>query len=246
MAYQEVLCPYCQHSVNKRGFSSKGVQRYYCKHCRQTFQTQYSYNACKPGMKDRILDQAMNGGGIRDIWRTLKVSTGTILATLKGINDQLVQVNEAVLETMQSGGSGHEVEIVCASELDEQWSYIQNKDDQRWLWHAIERGTNTVLAYVFGPRTDDVCRQRYDLLKPFQVTRYYTDGWGAYQRILPADKHVVSKRETQRIERKHLNFRTRLKRLARKTICFSKSAELHDTVIGLFINRYEFGRTVTA
>ncbi|MCL1970650.1 MAG: IS1 family transposase, partial [Candidatus Bathyarchaeota archaeon] len=29
----------------------------------------------------------------------------------------------------------------------------------------------------------------------------------------------------QRIERKHLTFRTRLKRLARKTICYSKSLE---------------------
>jgi insertion element IS1 protein InsB len=27
----------------------------------------------------------------------------------------------------------------------------------------------------------------------------------------------------------------------RKTICFSKSIWLHDIVIGLFVNRYEFG-----
>ncbi|MCA6559087.1 MAG: hypothetical protein IM583_21360, partial [Pseudanabaena sp. M114S2SP2A07QC] len=44
----------------------------------------------------------------------------------------------------------------------------------------------------------------------------------------------------QRIERKHLTLRTRIKRLARKTICFSKSILMHDIVIGLFINRYEF------
>ncbi|WP_298623241.1 IS1 family transposase, partial [uncultured Legionella sp.] len=35
-----------------------------------------------------------------------------------------------------------------------------------------------------------------------------------------------------------------IKRLARKTICFSKSELMHDTVIGLFINRFEFGRNV--
>jgi insertion element IS1 protein InsB len=35
--------------------------------------------------------------------------------------------------------------------------------------------------------------------------------------------------------------RTRIKRLACKTICFSKTILMHDTVIGLFINRYEFG-----
>ncbi|WP_413774023.1 IS1 family transposase [Nostoc sp. MG11] len=32
-----------------------------------------------------------------------------------------------------------------------------------------------------------------------------------------------------------------IKRLARKTICFSKSILMHDIVIGLYINRYEFG-----
>ena len=42
----------------------------------------------------------------------------------------------------------------------------------------------------------------------------------------------------------HLTLRTRIKRLARKTICFSKSTELHDIVIGLFVNRYEFGLSV--
>lgn len=46
------------------------------------------------------------------------------------------------------------------------------------------------------------------------------------------------------IERKHLTLRTRIKRLARKTICFSKSIEMHDIVIGLFINREEFGLAV--
>jgi insertion element IS1 protein InsB len=36
---------------------------------------------------------------------------------------------------------------------------------------------------------------------------------------------------------------TRIKRLARKTICFSKSIQMHDLVIGLFVKRYEFGLT---
>jgi hypothetical protein len=49
------------------------------------------------------------------------------------------------------------------------------------------------------------------------------------------------KRNTQQIERKHLTLRTRIKRLTRKTICFSRSIRMHDIVIGLFVNRYEFG-----
>ena len=61
---------------------------------------------------------------------------------------------------------------------------------------------------------------------------------------LAPEIHVPGKRNTQQIERKHLTLRTRVKRLARKTICFSKSTELHDIVIGLFVNRYEFGLSV--
>jgi insertion element IS1 protein InsB len=38
--------------------------------------------------------------------------------------------------------------------------------------------------------------------------------------------------------------RTRIKRLTRKTICFSKPIEMHDIVLGLFVNRYEFGLPV--
>jgi len=32
-----------------------------------------------------------------------------------------------------------------------------------------------------------------------------------------------------------------IKRLARKTVCFSELKKMHDIVIGLFIDRYEFG-----
>ncbi|MBV8883922.1 MAG: hypothetical protein JO235_07960 [Chroococcidiopsidaceae cyanobacterium CP_BM_RX_35] len=46
------------------------------------------------------------------------------------------------------------------------------------------------------------------------------------------------------MEQKHLSLRTRIERLARKTICVSKTEEMHDLVIGLFINRYEFGLRV--
>ena len=115
------------------------------------------------------------------------------------------------------------------------------KQAQRWLWHAIDHRSGQVLAYVFGRRKDEVFLKLKALLEPFGITRYYTDYWGAYTRHLDADEHQPGKRNTQKIERKHLTLRTRIKRLARKTICFSKSIQMHDIVIGLFVNRYEFG-----
>jgi insertion element IS1 protein InsB len=97
---------------------------------------------------------------------------------------------------------------------------------------------------VFGRRQDEVFLQLKALLEPFGITCFFTDHWGAYARHLLPAVHVSGKRNTQRIERKHVTLRTRIKRLARKTICFSKSPAMHDTVIGLFVNRYEFGLSV--
>jgi insertion element IS1 protein InsB len=58
------------------------------------------------------------------------------------------------------------------------------------------------------------------------------------------EQHAVGKQHTQKIESKHINLRTRLKRLVRRTICFSKTERMHDLVIGLFVNRDEFGRLI--
>ena len=128
------------------------------------------------------------------------------------------------------------------SELDEMWSYVSKKAEPRWLWHAIDHASGTVLAYIFGRRQDTVFLQLKELLDPFGITRFYTDGWGAYERHIVPQPHVIGKQHTQTIESKHINLRTRIKRLVRRTICFSKTECMHDLVIGLFINRYEFRR----
>ena len=121
------------------------------------------------------------------------------------------------------------------------WSFVRTKQQQRWLWHAIDHQTGEVLASVLSNHQDSAFLELKALLEPFGVTQFYTDGWGAYERRLEPALHTVGKANTQTIERKHLTLRTRIKRLARKTICFSKSIWLHDAVIGLFINLYEFG-----
>jgi insertion element IS1 protein InsB len=97
---------------------------------------------------------------------------------------------------------------------------------------------------VLGRRKDTVFLELKALLAPFGITRYFTDGWGAYERYVEAERHTVGKAHTQKIESKHINLRTRIKRLVRRTICFSKTVHMHDLVIGLFINRYEFGVSV--
>src|SRR5215471_8278157 len=164
---------------------------------------------------------------------------------LKKKASDLEQVNHTVLQVLDPAHI--EVEICrseeldhrrgLTSELDEMWSYVRSKANPRWLWHAIDHHSGHVLAYVFGRRQDTVFLQLQALLEPFGITRYYTDGWGAYERHIDTAKHRVGKENTQKIESKHINLRTRIKRLVRRTICFSKTEHMHDLVIGLFINR---------
>ena len=96
------------------------------------------------------------------------------------------------------------------SELDEMWSYVGKKANPRWLWHAIDPHSGQVLAYVFGQRKDRVFLQLQALLEPFGITRFYTDGWGAYKRYIDPAQHEVGKLHTQTIESKHINLRTRI------------------------------------
>ena len=123
------------------------------------------------------------------------------------------------------------------------WSFVGAKATERWLWHAIDHDTGQVLASVVGTQKDAEFLKLHALLAPLGIEHYYTDKAGVYQRHLPPAQHTVGKLTMQKIERKHLTLRTRLKRLARKTLSFSRSWVMHDLAIGLYMNYVEFGCT---
>jgi insertion element IS1 protein InsB len=133
-----------------------------------------------------------------------------------------------------------EVEIYFSAEMDEFWSFVGNKSDQRWTWYAIERESGVILAWHNGKRQDKDFLKLWALLQNFCIVRYHTDDWSSYSKYIPACKHKVGKDCTWKIERKNLNFRTHLKRLNRKTICFSKNEEIHDNVIGMYIEMFYY------
>ncbi len=116
--------------------------------------------------------------------------------------------------------------LIC--ELDEQWSFVENKARQQWHWYAYKTKADGVLAYTFGPRTDETCRELLEFLKPFSAGMITRDNRSSYTREMPQDKHLVGKIFTRRIERNNLTLRTHIKRPARKTICFLRSLEIHE------------------
>jgi len=132
------------------------------------------------------------------------------------------------------------IEVCISAECDEQWSFVQAKSTKRWLWYILEKTTRKVIAFVFGKRDNATFQKLVDLVPKNLIDRLDTDEWKSYKSIRFTPIHRTSKAFTWRIERKNLDLRTRLKRLARRTICFSKSEFVHDAVIGRFINLYFF------
>ena len=113
-----------------------------------------------------------------------------------------------------------------------------------WVEDAV---TGEIIAFVFGPvrrcgRTHQTFRHLLSLLEQakIEIIRWITDSWWVYFDCLDQRLRLVRKAALQGLERKHLTLRTRLKRLTRRTICFSKSVAVHDTTIGLFINQFFF------
>ena len=127
--------------------------------------------------------------------------------------------------------------------MDEMWSFYHDKSHQVWLWWAVDHATNTPLAYTFGTREHKYLDKLLALLQPFNIGTVYADNNYAYESRIPLENLISGKKNTQQIERNHLTLRTRIKRLCRKTICFSKNLEIHKSVIGTFINLFFFGRS---
>src|SRR5688500_3155104 len=82
-----VQCPYCQSTeVIKAGKQANGTQRYRCQNdrrARRIFLLQYQDRGRVPEIRRQVVDMALNGSGIRDTARVLRVSPMTVIAVLK-------------------------------------------------------------------------------------------------------------------------------------------------------------------
>jgi transposase-like protein len=82
-----VQCPYCQSTeVIKAGKQANGTQRYRCQNdrcARRIFLLQYQDRGRVPEIRLQVVDMALNGSGIRDTARVLRISPTTVIAVLK-------------------------------------------------------------------------------------------------------------------------------------------------------------------
>lgn len=123
-------------------------------------------------------------------------------------------------------------------QLDEIWSFVGKKKKKCWIWLALDKVKKKFLGFTTGSRGKTTGRQLWEKIKGFNVKQYATDDWEAYQDFLPKDKHMIGKEYTCDIEGFNSNFRLFLKRLNRRTKCYSKSKEMLDCSLKLLISKF--------
>jgi insertion element IS1 protein InsB len=82
-----VQCPHCHSTeVIKAGKQATGTQRYQCQNgqcARRIFLLQYQDRGRVPEVRRQVVDMAINGSGVRDTARVLRISPTTVIAILK-------------------------------------------------------------------------------------------------------------------------------------------------------------------
>ena len=168
MAFVQVQCPDCSSTdVVQYGKQANGTQRYRCnqRDCPRTiFLLQYQDKGRLPAVRQQIVDMTLNGSGVRDIVRVLRVSSATVIDVLKKKEPAVKQVHERLLHTLAPPPVDVILRQVEAAEIDEMWSFVGSKSQQRWLWHAMDHHTGQILAYVCGPREDETFLKLKELL----------------------------------------------------------------------------------
>ena len=81
------------------------------------------------------------------------------------------------------------------------------KKNKECIIKALDRGTRITIAWVIGNRDAATFRCLYDKVKHLTSCIFYTDGWEAFAKVLPSERHVIGKAHTVSIEQDNSNIR---------------------------------------
>lgn len=202
-------CTHCNSSYCIKKGLQNNKQRFYCKDCKKYFQLDYTYQAYKSETNDFIKNLLKEGCGVRSISRILNISSKTVLSRMLKISKQIK--------------APYFNKLGCKFEVDEMWSFIGNKSNVTWITYVLERETKNIIDFYVGRKTKETIKPLIDKVLLLKPSRIYTDRLNIYPSLIPKEIHKRFQYCTNRIERMNLNLRTHIKRLSRKTICFSRN-----------------------
>ena len=216
-------CIYCKKRCIKKG-KYKTIQRYQCKHCKRYQQQEYTRLVIPKSKYEEVRNLSNEGNGISGIGRLLHITKSSAQRLICRIS---MQIKKPIYE--------EENQIY---EIDELRTYCGNKNNECWIIYAINRTTGKVIDFIIGRRTKDNIKQIINSILKLNPKYIYTDGLNVYPVLIPKSIHKIFRYCTNKIERHNLTLRTHVKRLSRKTICFTKSAD----VLYCTLNVYWYGR----
>jgi insertion element IS1 protein InsB len=213
------ICFSCHNSMIKYGSTKSGNQRYQCKKCKKTKVGHYVYTAYESHINQNIIMLTKEGLGIRSTARVLGISATTLLK-------RIIAIAATIVPPTITKGKTYEV--------DEMRSFVRRKDKLVWIVYALERETKKVCCFHIGSRTNRTLQVVIKTLELAAAKTIFTDGLRHYRFLIARKIHCVKRFATNHIERKNLSIRTHLKRLNRRTICFSRSSMVLFCVLRIY------------
>ncbi len=215
-----LTCRFCNGIVIKHGKSQAGKMRYRCKDCTKTMLHDYTYKACKGEINLQIIVLTKEGCGIRSTARILNVSPKTILWRIIKIARN-IERPYPILK-----GKSYEV--------DELFTYLKHKDNRICIAYSLEKESKNIINFAVGRRNKTNLRKVTETLVLSESSKITTDKLNIYKELIPTAIHSTKFRGINRIERNNLTLRTHLKRLSRRTICYSKSLAVLTAVVKIY------------
>jgi insertion element IS1 protein InsB len=77
------------------------------------------------------------------------------------------------------------------------WSFVQKKEQTRWVWTAMCRRTQQIVALVIGDRRKTTGLRLWQTIpESYQHCHTFRDFWSAYRSVFPAETHCCVGKET--------------------------------------------------
>ena len=157
-------------------------QNYLCKECGRQFIGDHAltYKGCHSELYKRIEKMLVGGAGIRDIAAIEDISTDKVLSVLSK-SKHVITPKHSYYSTL---------------EVDEFWTYVENKSNKIWLIYAYERESGEIVCFVWGKRDLQTAQKLKDKLSDLGVSygSIATDNWDSFIAVFKDDNHLVGKK----------------------------------------------------
>lgn len=230
----EMTCPTCgSHDISKNGTTHRGKQNYKCRDCGRQFVEDPQWQPKPKETKtlvNRLLHEKIPLAGIA---RALEVSERWLQGYANATYESVSETAEVIPKPKGP----------LRVQMDELWSFVNNKGNKEWVWLAIDADTREIIGCHIGDRSRESAMALWQSIPAVyrQCAKVYTDYWEAYVNVIPSKRHEAVGKDsglTSYIERLNNTLRQRISRRVRKTLSFSKKLGNHIGAIWLFIHDY--------